>query len=193
MSQSETTEFCPKNPSDWQNWLIENHKNEKGVWLIIYKKGSPKQNITWSEAVDEALCFGWIDSIKKPIDEEKYKHYYGPRKEKSIWSKVNKDKVENLIASNRIVEAGLKSIETAKKNGSWTFLDSVEALEVPIDLENEFAKHKGSKEYYNSLSKSIQKGMLAWVKMAKRTETREKRILEIAENAAKHKKPKHFV
>ncbi len=193
MLHSNATEFCPRNSSEWRNWLIENHNKKNGIWLIIYKKGSKKQNITWSEAVDEALCFGWIDSIKKPINEEKYKHFYGPRKAKSIWSKTNKEKVENLIASKRMTKAGLKSIEIAKKNGRWTFLDSVEALEIPIDLENEFAKHKGSKEYYNSLSKSIQKGMLAWIKMAKRAETREKRILEIVENASNHKKPKHFI
>ena len=114
------------------------------------------------------------------------------RKVKSNWSKINKDKVEILIAQGLMKEAGFKSIETAKKNGSWTILDEVEALVIPQDLNDEFKNHKGSFEYYESLSNSAKKILLYWVVSAKRQETRQKRILEIAENASNNTKPKQF-
>ena len=92
-----TEEFCPSNQQDWRNWLELNHKNKDAVWLIFYKKNSPNFNLSWSESVDEALCFGWIDSTKKAIDKEKYKQYFSKRKAKSNWSKINKEKVACLI------------------------------------------------------------------------------------------------
>lgn len=184
--------YCPANKEDWRNWLKRNHLIEDSIWLIFYKKKSPNPNLSWSEAVDEALCFGWIDSTKKAIDNEKYIQYYCKRKPKSNWSKINKDKVKVLIEQGRMEEVGYKSIEVAKENGSWTILDKVEALVVPEDLKEEFANHKGSMEYFDSLSKSAKKILLYWVVSAKRTETRQKRILEIAENAGKNLKPKQF-
>ena len=184
--------FCPKDKEDWRNWLKENHLIEDSVWLIINKKNSPNPNLSWSEAVDEALCFGWIDSTMKPIDDNKYRQYFSKRKPKSNWSRVNKNKVKTLIEQGLMEEAGFKSIEIAKKNGSWTFLDEVEALVVPEDLQAAFTKYKGSREYFDSLSKSAKKILLYWVISAKRKETREKRILEIAENAGKKLKPKPF-
>lgn len=184
--------YCPINKEDWRNWLKKNHLIKDSIWLIFYKKSSPSPNLTWSEAVDEALCFGWIDSTKKSIDNEKYMQYYCKRKPKSNWSKVNKDKIKRLIEQGLMQEEGYKSIEIAKKNGSWTFLDEVEALIIPADLKEAFANYKGSKEYFDSLSKSAKKILLYWVISAKRTETRQKRILDIAENASQHLKPKQF-
>ncbi|BDS11536.1 YdeI/OmpD-associated family protein [Aureispira anguillae] len=184
--------YCPSSKKDWRNWLKKNHLIEDSIWLIIHKKGSPTPNLNWSEAVDEALCFGWIDSTKKTIDKEKYKQYFSKRRPKSTWSKVNKDKVKTLIEQDLMHEEGYKSIKIAKENGSWTMLDQVEALVIPEDLKEEFAKHKGSIEYFESLSKSAKKILLYWVISAKRTETRQKRILEIAVNASKNLKPKQF-
>jgi uncharacterized protein YdeI (YjbR/CyaY-like superfamily) len=169
-----------------------NHKKKAAVWLIFYKKKYPNYNLSWSESVDEALCFGWIDSTKRTIDTEKYKQYFSRRKAKSNWSKINKDKVKILIEQGLMKEEGYKSIEIAKKNDSWTFLDEVEALIIPEDLKGEFEKYKGSMEYFDSLSKSAKKILLYWVISAKRKETRQKRILEIAENASKNFKPKQF-
>lgn len=185
-------DYCPRNRHDWRKWLELNHKKKEAVWLFFYKKKSPNYNLSWSESVDEALCFGWIDSIKKTIDTEKYQQYFSKRKPKSNWSKVNKDKVRTLIEEGLMEEAGYKSIEVAKENGSWAILDQVEALVIPEDLKEGFKKHKGSMEYFDNLSKSTKKILLYWVISAKRLETRQKRIIEIASNAGKQLKPKQF-
>lgn len=185
-------EFCPKNPKDWRNWLAKNHSNKTAVWLIFYKKKSPNYNLSWSESVDEALCFGWIDSTKRSIDEETYKQYFTKRKPKSNWSKINKDKVKSLIDQNRMTDAGIKSIAIAKENGSWTLLDQVEALELPEDLSTAFTNYTGALEFYERLSSSIKKQLLYWVVSAKRPETRAKRILEIASNAGEQQIPQQF-
>ena len=186
-------EYCPQNRQEWRDWLKLNHSEKEGVWLIFYKKKSPKYNLSWSESVDEALCFGWIDSTKKTIDEEKYKQYFTKRKAKSNWSKINKDKVDVLIKQGLMEAAGYTSIEVAKENGSWTILDDVEALVIPEDLKVEFTNHEGAIEYYNSLSDSVKKTLLYWVVSAKRPETRQKRVIEIAENAGKGLRPKQFM
>ena len=185
-------EYCPYDKKDWRKWLELNHNKKDAVLLIFYKKKSHNHNLSWSESVDEALCFGWIDSTKRTIDSEKYKQYFSKRKAKSNWSKINKDKVKTLIDQGLMEEQGYKSIEIAKENGSWTILDGVEALIIPEDLKKEFANHKGSIEYFGSLSKSVKKILLHWVVSAKRKETRQKRILEIAENASNNLKPKQF-
>lgn len=185
-------DFCPIDKQDWRKWLEVNHIKKKAVWLIFYKKKSLNFNLNWSESVDEALCFGWIDSVKKTIDTEKYKQYFSKRKAKSNWSKINKDKVKTLIEQGLMKEEGLKSIEIAKENNSWTFLDNVEALVIPEDLKKEFANCKGSIKFFDSLSKSDKKILLYWVVSAKRKETRQRRISEISENASKNLKPKQF-
>ena len=185
-------DYCPYNKKDWRKWLQLNHNKEAAVWLIFYKKKSPNYNLSWSEAVDEALCFGWIDSTKRTIDTEKYKQYFSKRKAKSNWSKINKDKVKTLIEQGLMEEEGHKSIEIAKENDSWTILDEVEALVIPDDLKEELANHEGSMEYFDSLSKSVKKILLHWVVFAKRTETRQKRILDVAESASENLKPKQF-
>lgn len=184
--------YCPKNKQEWRAWLEINHIKQQAVWLIFYKKKSPNYNLSWSESVDEALCFGWIDSVKKTIDSEKYIQYFSKRKAKSNWSKVNKDKIESLGKQGLIKKAGYESVEIAKKNDSWTYLDDVEALITPEDLKKELETHDGALHYFDSLSKSIKKMLLYWVLSAKRKETREKRILDIAENAAKSMKPGPF-
>lgn len=185
-------EYCPYDKKDWRKWLELYHNKKEAVWLIFYKKKSPNYNLSWSESVDEALCFGWIDSTKRTIDTEKYKQYFSKRKAKSNWSKINKDKVKTLIEQGLMEEEGYKSIEIAKENDSWTILDEVETLVIPEDLKEEFANYKGSMEYFDSLSKSTKKILLHWVVSAKIKETRQKRILEIAENASKNLKPKQF-
>ena len=185
-------DYCPYDKKDWRKWLELNHNKKDAVWLIFYKKKSPNHNLSWSESVDEALCFGWIDSTKRTIDSEKYKQYFSKRKAKSNWSKINKDKVKTLIDQGLMEEEGYKSIEIAKENGSWTILDGVEALIIPEDLTEEFVNYKGSIEYFANLSKSEKKILLHWVVSAKRKETRQKRISEIVENASNNLKPKQF-
>ena len=188
----EAEEYCPNNQNQWRKWLASNHVKKDAVWLVFFKKDSPKYNLSWGESVDEALCFGWIDSTKRSIDNEKYKQYFSKRKVKSNWSKVNKDKVKRLIDQGLMEEAGFKSIEIAKENGSWTILDGVEELVVPEDLKQELTKQKGAMDHYESLSKSVKKGLLYWVVSAKKKETRQNRIMQIVENASKNMIPLQF-
>src|SRR5690606_33569133 len=138
------------------------------VWLIQYKKNSGKPSLSWSEAVDEALCFGWIDSIKKKLDEDRSIQFFGKRKPRSTWSKINKEKVKRLTESGLMVPAGIEIVEIAKQNGSWTILDEVEDLKTPQDLVAAFDLLSGSQCYFDSLSKSTRKAILQWLVLAKR-------------------------
>ncbi|CAM4275455.1 YdeI/OmpD-associated family protein [Zobellia nedashkovskayae] len=192
MAKTEIDSYCPKNPKEWRTWLEKNHIQEDSVWLVIHKKNTANTNLSWSEAVDHALCFGWIDSTKRTIDSEKYKQYFCKRKAVSNWSKINKEKIADLIKKDLMTNAGHKSIAIAKTNGSWSILDTVEALEIPPDLAEELQKRKGAEEFFTMLSKSAKKILLYWVISAKRKETRAKRILEITVNASKNLKPKQF-
>jgi len=191
-TMNETEIFYPKSPADWRKWLEKNHLSKQSVWLVFYSKSSDKPSISWSEAVDVALCFGWIDSKKIKIDEETSHQFFSKRKPNSTWSKINKEKVQQLIEKGLVAQADLDIIEIAKQNGSWAILDEVEELIIPHDLEKAFEKYKGSKDYFLSLSKTVRKMMLSWIVLAKRPETRQKRIDEIAELAGQNKKPKQF-
>ena len=192
MQKKDVETFCPANREEWRQWLLENHDSSQSVWLLQYKQKSTKPSLSWSDSVDEALCFGWIDSTRKTVDAESFIQFFGKRKPKSNWSKINKAKVQRLIEEGLMTEAGYKSIEIAKQNGSWTILDTVEELFVPNDLEKALHSYSGAKDYFDNLSKSAKKMLLHWVVSAKRPETREKRINEIAELAAQHLKPKQF-
>lgn len=192
MHNPELETYCPTSQEDWREWLEENHQSQQSIWLIYHTKKSDVPSLTWREAVDEALCFGWIDSTQKKIDEFSFMQFFSKRKPKSIWSKINKDKVQELTDDNRMTKAGLESIEVAKKNGSWTILDEVEEMIIPKDLEDAFKEYEGSKDYYLSLSKSVRKMILSWIVLAKRQETRQKRINEIVESAGQNLKPKHM-
>lgn len=182
--------FYPESVSAWRKWLTENHLSEQSVWLVFHKKNSGKPSITWSESVDVALCFGWIDSKKIKIDETTSHQFFSKRKPNGTWSKINKEKIEKLIAGGLMSEAGLAAIASAKQNGSWTLLDEVEAFVIPDDLEAAFTP--GAKDYFLSLSKSVRKAILQWLVLAKRPETRQKRIAEIVALAAQKQKPKHL-
>jgi len=192
MQQQEIENFCPANRTAWREWLIKNHGSTQSVWLVIYKKTSGKQTITWSEAVDEALCFGWVDSRRKPVDSEQFIQFFCKRKPNSTWSRINKEKVLTLIHLGKMLPAGLVSIETAKSNGAWNSLDDVEAYKVPEDLSRELLSHAGAEAFFLSLSKSVRKAILQWLVQAKQPHTRQKRITEIAELAAQKRKPKQF-
>jgi uncharacterized protein YdeI (YjbR/CyaY-like superfamily) len=184
--------FYPKSRQEWREWLQNNHDKEQSVWLIYYKKKSNIPTVIYSEAVDEALCFGWIDSKAKPLDEEKFMQFFSRRKPKSVWSKVNKEKIKRLTDEGLMATAGFEIIEKAKQNGSWTILDEAEALIIPKDLDNEFQKRPNAKKYFFGLSRSDKRNILQWLILAKRQETREKRIVEIVELAEQNLKPKQF-
>jgi uncharacterized protein YdeI (YjbR/CyaY-like superfamily) len=190
MHEPET--FYPPNQASWRAWLEEHHLSKQSVWVVFYVRSSPKPSISWSDAVDEALCFGWIDSKRIKIDEETSHQFFSRRKPKSTWSKINKVKVQSLIKRGLMKKAGLDCIKVAMENGSWTLLDEVEELIIPKDLEKALKKHRGAKTHFLSLSKSVQKMMLTSLVLARRPETRQKRIDEIAELAGQKKRPSQF-
>ena len=193
MAKEDIPTYYPASREEWRQWLQANHVTEPAVWLVQYKKASGMPTISWSEAVDEALCFGWVDSVRKTVDQDKFIQFFSKRKAKSTWSKINKAKIEDLIAKGLMTQAGLDSIALAKQNGSWTILDEVEELTIPADLQKEFEMHPGSLAYYSGLSRSVRKMILQWIALAKRPETRQKRIQEIAVSAAQQLKPNHIV
>ena len=191
LMQKENIEiFYPPNLAAWRTWLENNHKNQQSVWLVFYRKSTGKPSITWSESVDMALCFGWIDSKQIKIDDERSHQFFSKRKAKSTWSKINKLKIEQLIATGQMTDEGYKSIEIAKQNGSWTILDEVEELIIPEDLSAAWAHNPTAQNFYDQLSKSTKKGILQWLVMAKRAETRQNRIKEIVTCASQQQKPK---
>ena len=192
MISSEFDTFYPKNREEWREWLAQNHLTEQSVWLVFYKKATKIPTISWSEAVDEALCFGWIDSVKKSVDKDSSIQYFSKRKAKSTWSKINKEKIEKLTEMGLMMPAGIKCVEIAKQNGSWTILDSAEALILPKDFEQKLNTVPEAKDYFFSLSKSMKKNILQWFALAKREETRQKRIDEVITLAAQKQSPKQF-
>jgi len=190
--ENEIESICPNSRQAWREWLEANHESKQAVWLIYYNKKSNLPTVLYSDAVDEALCFGWIDSKAKPIDEEKYMQFFTKRKPKSIWSRINKEKIERLTKAGLMTKAGFEIIEIAKQNGSWNILDESEALIVPEDLKKGFQKSTAAMDYFSSLSRSDKRNILQWLVLAKRQETREKRITEIIELAEQKLKPKQF-
>lgn len=189
---AEVATFYAESGRAWRQWLEQHHDKQQSVWLIYHKQKSDMPTLTWSEAVDEALCFGWVDSRKKPIDEERYMQFFSRRKPNGTWSKINKEKIQQLIQEQRMTAAGLACIEKAKENGSWTLLDEVEALTIPEDLDAALQAKAGAKEFFSGLSKSVKKSMLQWLVLAKRPETRQMRIADIATHAHQKQKPKQF-
>lgn len=179
-----------KDRDEWRQWLEEHHDSESGVWLIYYKKHVKKKSVRYEEAVEEALCFGWIDSTAKRIDDEKFMQRYTPRKEASNWSQSNKLRVKKLIELGQMTEAGLKAIEIAKHNGSWDRLDDIEVeIVIPEDLEAALAENPTARENFEKFAPSNKKQYLYWLKSAKRAETREKRLREIVRRSEKNIKP----
>lgn len=167
------------NRDEWRSWLENNHEKETEIWLIFYKVKVNKESIKYEEAVEEALCFGWIDSIVKRIDDEKHMQRYTPRKVKSNWSASNKRRVAKLIKEGLMTEFGLRAVEIAQQNGSWNKLDSVDIrLETPKALKDALVKNQIAKNNFENLAPSRKKQFLWWIESAKRDETKEKRIKE---------------
>lgn len=178
------------NRAAWRAWLEKNHATESELWLIYYKKHCGKKSIRYEEAVEEALCYGWIDSIVKRLDDERYMQKYTPRKRKSIWSKLNKSRVERLVKNGRMTAVGLAVIEAAKKDGSWDRLSAVEEEPVmPDDLADVLSQNASAGRFFHSLAPSYQKQYLWWLLSAKRPETRKKRLIAIVERCEQGVKP----
>ena len=176
----------------WRAWLAQHHDQEPGVWLIIYKKSSDTPSVYYDEAVDEALCFGWVDSKPNKRDAHSYFQYFSPRKPKSNWSRVNKEKIARLTAAGKMAPSGLEMVRVAKETGTWTALDDVENLVVPDDLAAEFARYDKAREYWDAFPRSTKRGILEWIFNAKRAPTRAKRIAETARLADQNLRANQF-
>jgi uncharacterized protein YdeI (YjbR/CyaY-like superfamily) len=184
--------FYAKDRQEWRAWLAENHATVPGVWLIFYKKESGKPRVAYDEAVEEALCFGWIDSRPNALDDERFMQLFSPRNVKSPWSKLNKQRVEKLIQEGLMTPAGLEKIEAAKQNGSWSKWDEIEELEVPPDLAEALAANQAAYNHFTAFSPSSKKNILWWIASAKRPETRAKRIAETVRLATDNIKANHY-
>ena len=175
---------------EWRKWLEENGGSAKEIWLVHYKKHSDKVSISLNDAVEEALCFGWIDGKLKSIDKDKYILRYSPRKANSVWSKINKGKAENLIAQGRMTVAGLARIKEAKKNGHWDAAYTNKTKdEIPADLMQALVKDPKALSNFENFANSYRNMYISWVIGAKTEETRKKRIIEIVNRSALNKKP----
>ena len=192
MPTLEAETFCPTSRQHWREWLQDNHGQKQAVWLVYHKKHTGTPSLTWSEAVSEALCFGWIDSQAKPIDADTYRQQFSRRKPTSGWSKVNKDKVQQLLADGLMAPAGLAAIEVAQQNGFWALLDDVDALLVPPDLAQALQASPVADSYFASLSRTNRRNLLQWLVLARRPETRQRRLAEIVTLAAQQLKPAQF-
>ena len=177
-----------KNAQEWREWLHKNHDKSTGVCLIFHKVGSELESMRWEEAVQVAICYGWIDSTVKKIDDERRKQVFSPRKDKSVWSKLNKTYIEKLLKENLVHESGLAKIEIAKQNGSWNSLDEVEDLIVPNDLKAAFEQNEIAFANYQNFARSYRKSYLYWLNQAKRAETRNNRIIQIINLCQENKK-----
>jgi uncharacterized protein YdeI (YjbR/CyaY-like superfamily) len=157
-----------------------------GIWLISFKKGTGKPRFDYEEAVEEALCFGWVDSKPNSLDEERSMLWFAPRKAGTGWSRINKGRVEKLIAAGRMAPAGLAKVQAARQDGSWNALDKAEALEIPPDLAKALAANKAAAQYFEAFPRSVKRAILEWISNARKPETRARRVEETVTSAAKN-------
>jgi uncharacterized protein YdeI (YjbR/CyaY-like superfamily) len=172
----------------WRAWLEANHATASGAWLLTPGRDSGRSALGYEAAVEEALCFGWIDSTGGRTDDGRSKLYFAPRKIRSPWAASNKARVERLIADGRMAPAGIAAIERAKANGSWEIFDAVERLEVSDDLAAALESQPPAAQNFAAFPPSARKAMLAWVALARRPETRAARIRKIADSAARNER-----
>ena len=192
-SKEEYKIIHPKTRSAWRKWLEKYHSISAGIWMVYYKTATGKRKFDMSDAVEEALCFGWIDSVAQKLDDERSMQKFTPRKKRSIWSKINKQRIGKLIENKLMTPAGLEKIEEAKRNGSWDSLNAsdhhAEKNTMPADLEKAFAINKKARKNFIEFSSSYRKRFLFWIDSAKQMETRNARIRQTILMAAANKKP----
>jgi uncharacterized protein YdeI (YjbR/CyaY-like superfamily) len=177
-----TEEVYVSNRADWRAWLMENHAAKKEVWLIYYKRHTSKPSISYDDSVEEALCFGWVDSIIMRIDDEKFARKFTPRTGRSRWSGANRERVEKMIREGKMTEAGLARVKKAKDNGEW-FETPISArykreLLIPTYLRDALAVNRKASDNFNRLAESYKRNFVGWIDSAKKEETRRKRLQE---------------
>lgn len=168
--------FAPGTRGDWRDWLVANPDRSVGVWVVFRKKSSSLEGLSYDDLVEEALCFGWIDSQERRVDDDRLIQWYSPRRKGSPWSASNKERVERLIGEGLMTQRGLAAIDAAKADGTWTRADEVEAMIVPPELEVALAVDAGAQALFEALPPSHRKQYLAWIAEAKREETRRRRV-----------------
>jgi len=189
MLSQELKTYYAKDRKAWRVWLEKNHQQSAGVWLIYFKKSSGKTRLDYNDAVEEALCFGWIDSTARPLDEERYMQRFTPRKPNSGWSALNKQRIQRMIDQGLMTATGLQKIELAKKNGSWESHDHIDAVQLPEDFARALSKNKKAKTNFDNFPLFTRKQFLYRINSAKRPETRKERIKLLVRMAAANKKP----
>lgn len=173
----------------WREWLAANHGTSPGVWFVFWRRGSGRPSVPYEAAVEEALCFGWIDSLTKRIDEHRTIQLMTPRRPRSVWSRSNKERVARLNAAGLMMPAGLAAIEAAQANGAWTQADAVDSLEEPPELTAALDSQPTARATWDGLPPSVRRRLLWWVISAKRPETRERRIATIVSESAAGRRP----
>jgi len=176
----------PFTRAQWRAWLAKNHRRTTGVWLVWYRRETGKPRVEYAHAVEEALCYGWIDSKAMTLDATRSMQWFSPRKSGSRWSALNKERVARMIAQRRMTAAGLAKVAAAQADGSWSRLDGVEALEIPRDLAAAFRRHRRSGVHFEMFPASVKRMILAWILEAKKPETRARRIEETARLASQN-------
>ena len=171
-------QFQPASRAAWRQWLAEHHASAPGVWLVYGKKGSGLPSLSYADAVEEALCFGWIDSHPRKLDADRSQQLYTPRRPRSGWSRVNKERLVRLEAAGQLMPAGRAAIARARQNGAWESLDAAEAGLVPDDLATALAADEAAARHFAAFAPSARKAILTWVLGARQPETRARRVAE---------------
>lgn len=170
----------PLTLAQWRRWLRAHHTRAEGVWLVSFKKATGQPRVAYDDAVEEAICFGWIDGKINRLDEERAMVWFAPRKPRTGWSRPNKERVERLIAAGRMQPAGMAKVEQARADGSWSLLDGVEQLEVPADLAVALDAYPHARLNFEAFPRSAKRAVLEWILTAKMPATRANRIAQTA-------------
>jgi uncharacterized protein YdeI (YjbR/CyaY-like superfamily) len=166
--------------AQWRAWLTRHHTRAEGLWLVTYKKAVADKYVDYEAIVEEALCFGWIDSKSNKLDAQRSMLWLAPRKAGTGWSRPNKQRIARLTTAGLMHPAGIAKIEQAKRDGSWSALDAIEELAIPGDLARAFAQHHGARANFEAFPRSVKRGILEWIAIAKKAQTRAKRVDETA-------------
>ncbi len=188
MAEPPENSVHPLTRAEWRAWLERHHARPEGVWVISYKQMTGKPRVIYDELVEEALCFGWVDSKGGRLDDERTMLYFAPRKPRSGWSRPNKERVARLMAAGLMAPAGLVKIEAAKRDGSWTLLDAVEELIIPDDLAAALDSYPDARANFAAFPPSARRAILGWIAQARRPETRAKRVAETAALAQENRR-----
>ena len=178
----------PDSVQEWREWLAAHHTRRTGVWLVTWRAGSGGAQIGYDESVEQALCFGWIDSTGRTLDDRRTMLWFAPRKARSGWARSNKERIERLTAAGLMEPAGLALVEAAKADGSWTLLDAVEDLVVPDDLGAALDAVPPARAHFEAFPRSVRRSILEWIVQARRPETRARRVAETAERASRNER-----